>query len=397
MSVVRKRRTWRGGIDHHQNDGGEDDCPSRSLQHDASVTTDSEINSYPVTVVDDEDSDSDEDVVSSRLPFSLNLMDIFTLPMSPSKAYDDAIERKKKNTNEKSLEDHVESFKREMAASCPELQDTLLATGELLDDGMISRWVTARGDAALKSLQEHAAWRMDFVGENPYGVHEASIQEILDAHVMFLQGTDIHGYPVLLFLAKRYDAARFSNVISPCMVYAMDGALLSADKPEKKRIKVIFDVSSVNRKNVSIEFLESIFSILQTHYPNCLHTLYFVDAPFLFWAIWGCVRAFLSVETRNKIQFVSKSSKELLVDVGPDVLPDVYGGSGPWRPVQHSVQVVRHGGHMQQHSGTAAGSIDNNDESYVYTQIVTPIFSVRSVMFWICFIGATCIWILFKI
>lgn len=180
------------------------------------------------------------------------------------------------------------------------------------------------------------------------------------------------------------------------MVYAMDGALLSADKPGKKRIKVIFDVSSVNRKNVSIEFLESIFSILQTHYPNCLHTLYFVDAPFLFWAIWRCVRAFLSVETRNKIQFVSKSSKELLSGVGPDVLPDVYGGYSPWRPVQESVQVVRHGGHVQQPGSVAAGRT-GNDETYVYTQISAPIFSVRSVMFWICFIGTTCIWILFKI
>lgn len=340
--------------------------------------------------------DSDEDVVSSRLPLSFNLMDIFTLPLTPSKEYSHAVGKKKEKPTIQGEKDTVESFTRDMAASCPELPDTLLATGELLDDAMISRWVTARGNAALESLQEHAAWRMDFVGENSHGVEEASIREILDAHVMFLQGNDIHGYPVLLFLAKRYDAARFSNAISPCMVYAMDGALLSAEKPEKKRIKVVFDVSSVNRKNVSIEFLESIFSILQTHYPNCLHTLYFVDAPFLFWAIWGCVCAFLSAETRNKIQFVSKNSKVLLSGVGPDVLPDVYGGTSPWRPVQDSVQIVRHGGHVQQNTSTGAGRI-RVDETYVYTQIAAPIFSVRSILFWICFIGATCMWILFKI
>lgn len=59
MSVVQKRRARRG-VDHLQYQGEGEDAgagPShspRSLQHDASVATDSGPSSYPVAILDDE-------------------------------------------------------------------------------------------------------------------------------------------------------------------------------------------------------------------------------------------------------------------------------------------------------------------------------------------------------
>ena len=294
----------------------------------------------------------------------------------------------------------VKELQRLLETECRHVMNDLAMTGEVVDDSLLERWVHAQklGQASAASvlarLRDHAAWRLDFVGSK--GVSEESIRSILDANVMFLQGNDGQGYPVLLFLAKNYNAERFlRDELSRCMIYAMDGALMCADKSKnpKKQIKWVFDLESVNRKNINVEFLEAVFSLFQAHYPECLHRLYFVNAPFIFWAIWGCVSSFLSPETREKIEFVSARDSALLSRIGPSVLPEAYGGSAFWKPLAESVEHVKRGGIVDP---------SRQDPGYAYTNscnstVPIPPFSSASVVFWSSFLFGFLLWVLLKV
>lgn len=262
----------------------------------------------------------------------------------------------------------------------------LSRTGETLDESMIRRWLHGRTlEKTITDLKEHAAWRQDFVGTEQNGISEEKIRPLLDANIIFLQGNDNHGYPILVFVARNYDAGLFSSLIPYLMAYAIDGALLCADPKSnpKKQMKWIFDLSNVSRKNVSVDFLEKIFSLLQENYPECLNHLYFVNAPFLFRAIWSCVIAFISTETRQKISFISNNGAGCeLVDIfGKSSLPVHFGGDAPWRPVEASIRVIRKGGVLQK---TEFKDIDVTDG-----KIQTPRFSFRSIKFWLVFLLAT--------
>ncbi len=36
--------------------------------------------------------------------------------------------------------------------------------------------------------------------------------------------------------------------------------------------------------------LQAVFELLQSHYPERLHALWFLNAPFIFWGVWRMVR-----------------------------------------------------------------------------------------------------------
>lgn len=269
-------------------------------------------------------------------------------------------------------------------ADASNLPKQLSRTGEILDDSMMRRWLHGRSvETTIEDLKEHAAWRQDFVGTSHHGIPEETIRPLLAANIIFLQGNDDHGYPILVFVARNYDAGQFSSLIPYLMAYAIDGALLCADGKlnPKKQIKWIFDLSNVSRKNVSVEFLEKIFSLLQNHYPECLSHLYFLNSSFLFRAIWSCAVAFISTETRQKISFMSNNGLECeLRDIFGKSLPTHYGGDAPWRPVEASIRVIRKGGTLQ---NTQFRDIDVTDDK---TQV--PRFSLRSIKFWLVFLLA---------
>lgn len=376
------------------------------LQSAESPITGGSVSSYPL--VEDSYASSDEeydvtsgDYVQQKTPqVSVSFMGLFSVPMSPKEvSQGNAFARQRTgDTSVALLKDRLES------GEYGHVMEELQRSGEMVDEAMLTRWVDAHGPSdgndVLQMLADHATWRSNFVGSS--GVSEQSIQGILDAKIVFLQGNDGDGHPVLIFLAKRYDAQALSKKLSRCLVYAMDGALLCADgrKNPKKQITWVFDLDSVNRKNVSVEFLESMFAIFQGHYPECLHKLYFLNAPFLFWAIWRCASAFVAPSTREKIEFVSVrgayNSPPLVSKVGKSILPDVYGGTSRWRPVEDSVGILRNGGVLVPNVPRTRSQKATGRSWYNSSPVSIPVFSLRSVIFWVLFIVGSIMWIVLK-
>jgi uncharacterized protein YndB with AHSA1/START domain len=378
-----------------------------------SPMTGGSVSSYPLEE-SSYSSDDENEVVSSGYPNGSSFQRTpqvsvsfgpFSVPMSPT------IRTEGNGFVSQSDDDgnqiHILGDMLQTREYCHIVQD-LERSGETVDEALLTRWVGAHGSskdtAVLDKLLEHAAWRADFVGDgDPVGIMEESIQDILDAKIVFLQGNDGDGHPVLIFLAKRYDAQTFSRKLPRLLVYAMDGALLCADghKNPKKQVTWIFDLDSVNRKNISVEFLESMFAIFQGHYPECLHKLYFLNAPFLFWAIWRCASTFVAAGTREKIEFVSVrasyNSPSVASKIEKSILPDVYGGISRWRPIEDSVGIVRKGGVLVRSNVPRTRSQQTTGRSwYTSSPVTIPEFSMRSIIFWILFIVGTILWIVLK-
>jgi hypothetical protein len=374
----------------------------------AESTDATSVDSFPVSIESGDEEDEQESSLavyggrggsSRRLSESLSLnltCGDFSVNMfkSPTKLLSTAPDGQADGTSH-----IVKELQRLLQTECRHVMNDLARTGEVVDDSLLERWVHAQklgqpsATSVLARLRDHATWRLDFVGSK--GISEESIRGILDANVMFLQGNDSYGYPVLLFLAKNYNAERFSrDELSRCMIYAIDGAMMCADtsKNPKKQIKWVFDLEAVNRRNVNIEFLEAVFSLFQAHYPECLHRLYFVNAPFIFWAIWGCVSSFLSPETREKIEFISARGSDLLSRLGPSVLPEAYGGCAFWKPLEDSVGHIKNGGIVD-------ASMQDPGDMYTYSSNTVPVpsFSSASVVFWSSFLFGFLLWVLLKV
>jgi len=49
--------------------------------------------------------------------------------------------------------------------------------------------------------------------------------------------------------------------------------------------------TGLRSRNLDVKALQAVFELLQSHYPERLHGLYFLNAPFIFWGVWKLVRS----------------------------------------------------------------------------------------------------------
>lgn len=222
----------------------------------------------------------------------------------------------------------------------PDIVQQLSSSGEDVDDGFLLRWLRARGsvDAALESIISHTLWRSAFLGGN---VTEGSIQSELAAEKVFLQANS-NGFPVVLVKAARHDmGVRALDETKRLICYVLDNSLAAADLELNPtgQIMCLFDLSGIRPRNLDAKALLAVFELLQSHYPERLYRLYFINAPFIFWGIWRVVSPFVHENTRKKIVFVSGSAGKVQLhsEIG-DVLPMELGGAAPLTLIQDAVR-----------------------------------------------------------
>lgn len=77
--------------------------------------------------------------------------------------------------------------------------------------------------------------------------------------------------------------------------------------------------------------------------PHPLHSLFFLNAPLLFWGVWRLVCPFLHAATKRKVHFVSGGNERqaLLDRMGPEVLPHRYGGAVELVPIDGAMTAWR--------------------------------------------------------
>ncbi|CAK0773781.1 hypothetical protein CVIRNUC_004101 [Coccomyxa viridis] len=213
---------------------------------------------------------------------------------------------------------------------------------EPLDPDFYARWLKSKGsvDEAEACIRAHAEWREAFVTRGR--IHEDEIVRELAAEKAFLQGCDKEGHPVLVVWAARHDMGnRTIEETKRFICYCLDNTIAAADTSRNPRgqILCLFDLSGLRTRNLDVKALQAVFELLQSHYPERLHALWFLNAPFIFWGVWRMVRPFIRTEeTKSKIVFLSGSDRAAALHehIPPQVLPEVYGGDSALVPVEEA-------------------------------------------------------------
>ena len=99
------------------------------------------------------------------------------------------------------------------------------------------------------------------------------------------------------------------------------------------KLTAIFDLRGASMENMDVAGLKQIFGLLQSHFPERLGRMVFLDPPVIFWGVWRVVIPFVDPVTRAKV--VMASLKDLAEgDTVPlKILPTDMGGKVPARSV----------------------------------------------------------------
>ncbi|GFR43893.1 hypothetical protein Agub_g5022 [Astrephomene gubernaculifera] len=96
-------------------------------------------------------------------------------------------------------------------------------------------------------------------------------------------------------------------------------------------------------KNADLTALQTMFELLQNHYPERLGRLFLYEAPMAFYAIWRAVSPFVDPVTKTKINFVFAKNAhdefEKVFDL--HLLPRELGGEGEWHPIEEAHRQYR--------------------------------------------------------
>ena len=253
-------------------------------------------------------------------------------------------------------------------------------TGETPDDTLLQRWLEYKQndvEATADALSAHAAWRIAFITEarlvaaqrglppTHHRLPEGSVSEELSANKVFLQGHDRYGHPVVVIKAAGHDMrTRDLTETNRLIAYTLDNASLAGDlsKDPNGRLCCIIDLLGLAPRNCDYKALLAIFEMLQSQYPERLATLFFIDAPFIFWGVWRIVSPFVPERTRAKLKFISGEAgrDELRERMERSVLPKEWGGDAELVPIESAVIELlmdkhKHEGHSVRGAAGAAG------------------------------------------
>ena len=200
---------------------------------------------------------------------------------------------------------------------------------------------------------------------NPNKTIQSEVAEELAHDKVFIQpGSDAKGRPVVIITVNKHrkngDAAalarlkRFICWVFDVAVAKATGLSTSEDggsreagaepgeggssrRPAKPlgdgKLTAIFDLRGASMENMDVAGLKQIFGLLQSHFPERLARMVFLDPPVIFWGVWRVVSPFVDPVTRAKV--VMASLKDLGEgDIVPlAVLPTDMGGESRARSV----------------------------------------------------------------
>lgn len=179
-------------------------------------------------------------------------------------------------------------------------------------------------------------------------VNTSDTPEELQAWPLFIYGQDRQGHPVIYdgvgcsdpnamdreFVTQDMDKtrlyrARFWRRIENLKHHQMEryGTMIS-------KHMLIFDMKkfkSGHLKGARRKLTGSIISELSDLFPETVHHVFVINAPFPFRAAWKIIKAFMDPVTVKKTHILGKNYlKHMLKHIDISMIPRRYGGKGPW-------------------------------------------------------------------
>jgi len=168
-------------------------------------------------------------------------------------------------------------------------------------------------------------------------------KDCFGAWPVYIYGTDLQGHPLLIDELGCSPMSNFENVfggdyekLRKFRLRLMWRLSLRKEKLAKKygvmiyKHTMIMDVSAVSMSTLNKfrTLVQDVISEEQHLFPETLHKLYIINAPWTFRAIWTIVSNFVDPLTNQKIHVLgSNYLEELLKVISKDELPSKYGGT----------------------------------------------------------------------
>ncbi|XP_031491340.1 SEC14 cytosolic factor-like [Nymphaea colorata] len=208
-------------------------------------------------------------------------------------------------------------------------------------DGKLMMFLVARSMDTEKAAEMYLQWKRWRAEIAPRGfVPDDEVVDELNARKSFLQGVNKAGHATVVILGRNHFASKDFLQFKKFVAYMMDKGLASCDgivEEGKERVACVLDLQQLSMANLDVRGGIEGFQILQEYYPGRLTKFFIINVPFIFAAAWKIISRFLDKATAEKVQIVKteRQRKEMLKEMGEELLPAEYGGSAKLVPLQN--------------------------------------------------------------
>ncbi|KAF4679665.1 cytosolic factor, phosphatidylinositol/phosphatidylcholine transfer protein [Perkinsus olseni] len=212
----------------------------------------------------------------------------------------------------------------------------------ILDDHYIGRFVKARKcvyQNAKEMFGNHLEWRKEFQVDE-LRLHGFDFPEYEDAKRLYphgYHGTDKQNRPVYIERTGMVDAGELLKITTfdRLLRYWVQEyeELIAYRLPAcgVDKTCTIIDLKGLGLKQFTPQvknMMQKLAKVANDNYPEVLGTMFVVNAPFIFTAIWKVVSPMVDPITRSKIVVLGSNYKPTLHNVvDPSQLPDFLGGT----------------------------------------------------------------------
>lgn len=125
----------------------------------------------------------------------------------------------------------------------------------------------------------------------------------------FAYGSTVLEQPVTyLHIKKHFTSAQPEETMQKYIQYAVESCRLLMMPPADK-VTLVFNVEGFGLKNMDWQTVTYVLNVLEKFYPECLGTLYVLNAPWLFNGFWKGLAPMLDPVVRAKMQFIKSPAE----------------------------------------------------------------------------------------
>lgn len=238
------------------------------------------------------------------------------------------------------------------------------------EEPTLMRFLIARSmdpNKAAKMFVQWQKWRASFV---PSGfISDSEVPDELEAQKVYLQGLSRNGSPVVLIKGNKHFPPKDVPQFKKFVVHMLDKSIASGFREKEignVKLMGVIDLQKMSYKNIDARGLITGFQILQSYYPERLGKCFIINMPWFFVSVWRFVSRFLDKATLEKIVVVSNEDekKEIIKDIGEEVLPEEYGGRAKLVPLQDVVLTAVDGeGNLTTPAEKSNGAVSTSPQS----------------------------------
>ncbi len=161
-------------------------------------------------------------------------------------------------------------------------------------------------DNTLKELIRYNNWRLENQVDDLLTLRAENIERVNAIGICHLF-RDKDGRPSTYGWARKHNARdRSVEDFRWYIIFVMERILSEGDPVEQRGILTV-DLKGFSLMNADYELARALFSTLAQNYPETIHRILIVDAPYLFSAVWAVVRPWVDPVTATKIAFVKQN------------------------------------------------------------------------------------------